>query len=34
MKKETLRWIIQILISILSAVATSLGTTSCIAMLA
>ena len=34
MKKETLRWIIQILISILSAAATSLGTTSCIAMIA
>ncbi len=34
MKKETLRWIIQILISILSAAATALGTTSCIAMLA
>ena len=34
MKKETLRWIIQILISILSAAATALGTTSCIAHLA
>lgn len=29
MKKETARWIVQILISILSAVATALGTTSC-----
>ena len=34
MKKETLRWIIQILISILSAAATALGTTSCMRMIA
>ena len=33
MKKETIKWIIQILISILSAAATALGTTSCIAHL-
>ncbi|MBQ0061772.1 MAG: smalltalk protein [Bacteroidales bacterium] len=29
MKKETARWAIQILLSILSAIATALGATSC-----
>ena len=29
MKKETAKWLIQILISILTAIATALGTTSC-----
>lgn len=32
MKKETARWIIQIAISILTAIATSLGASSCIHM--
>ena len=30
MKKETTKWIVQILISILTAIATALGTTSCV----
>lgn len=29
MKKETAKWIVQILISILTAIATSMGITSC-----
>ena len=29
MKKETTKWVVQILISILTAIATALGTTSC-----
>ena len=29
MKKETAKWIVQILVSILTAIATALGTTSC-----
>ncbi len=29
MKKETVKWAVQILISILTAIATALGTTSC-----
>ena len=33
MKKETVRWIVQIILSILTAVATSLGATSCISHL-
>jgi len=31
MKKETIKWAVQILISILTAIATALGTSSCIA---
>ena len=31
MKKETAKWIVQILVSILTAIATALGTTSCMA---
>ncbi|MBQ0061666.1 MAG: smalltalk protein [Bacteroidaceae bacterium] len=33
MKKETVRWAVQILLSILSAIATALGTTSCMSSL-
>ena len=33
MKKETIRWAVQILLSILSAIATALGTTSCMSNL-
>jgi hypothetical protein len=29
MKKETLKWVLQIVVSILSAILTALGTTSC-----
>ena len=29
MKKETARWIVNIIVSILTAIATALGTTSC-----
>ena len=29
MKKETLKWTLQIIVSILSAILTALGTTSC-----
>ena len=29
MKKETTKWVVQILISILTAIATALGATSC-----
>ncbi|MCQ2246772.1 MAG: smalltalk protein [Bacteroidaceae bacterium] len=32
MKKETIRWAVQILLSILSAIATALGTTSCMSI--
>ena len=31
MKKETWKWIIQLLISILTAIATTMGVTSCMA---
>jgi len=31
MKKETVKWIVQLALSILSAIATALGTTSCMA---
>ena len=30
MKRETIKWIVQILASVLTALATALGTTSCI----
>ena len=30
MKKETWKWIVQLLISILTAIATSMGVTSCV----
>ena len=30
MKRETIKWVVQILISILTAIATALSTTSCI----
>lgn len=30
MKRETIKWVVQILISILTAIATALGATSCI----
>ena len=30
MRKETIKWVVQILISILTAIATALGATSCV----
>ncbi len=33
MKKETMKWAVQILISILTAIATALGATSCMGAL-